>query len=982
MKNSFFFTSLVGFCLLLAACNDKPHTDVAVIRIFPDSVLTDASGHRLGINVDFFMDGGRFPQPRHSLAEALKTMEVKYLRYPGGEKSDLYLFSTPPYDKSNPTLARTGGLADYPGVITDGKKLNYDPLDFDEFIDVCRDIGAEPVIVVAADGYLLDVNQGESLSSREELLKHAAEWVRYANVKMKYGVRYWMIGNESWNANNMNSSAEIYARDVIDFSKAMKAVDSSILIIPNGSSEEFFKTVITKAGDHIDRLCVSNYGVYNFHRGYNTYRDTTQCLIWPALTAIKAMNDYATPEQLQRFKMIVAEFGSIDWQKYWNGTNDLGHAIVTFDMAGQLLTHPQIEFSCFWNTRWIENEKEPPVDHDALDKDGNINPTGFALAIWGKFPPKKMVAVSQVTDNNTFSPVVAYSGYDPDAGTLQVYLINKQEKPVAARLEIPGYQTVSIEQAWEYVGNSPEDPLPVWQERPMTDSFKVIDFKGLSITVLIMKMERKTCTYYVDPVSGNDTNTGMSPTKAYRSLEKLRSLALHPGDSILLKSGAVFTEPFYLSCKGDSLKPVIVGKYGGSARPHIRMDASVLRAVHIFNSEHIVVRDLEISNRGAEPVVGLNGLLVELVNYGTARNITLDNLFVHDVLGNLDKENKGGGNAILLSNFRDEKTDSLRSRFDGLVVQNCLIRNCQRNGIMMWGIWPRRLWYPSLNVIIRNNTIEGVPGDGIVPVGCESPLVEYNVMKNCPATLPPTEACDGIWPWSCDNAVVQYNIVSDHKSQVDGYGFDADWNCNHTVIQYNLSFNNDGGFLLICNSGGWPPDWSAGNTGTVIRYNISINDGLRNFIVEGKKDYFSPVIHLTGPTKNTRIENNLFYLYKKPAPEIDKTLITLDDWGGYADSTFIRKNFIFVEEPYLAINPTKTTRTLCEDNRYTGDLITPETGFSKYDGKFDQNMWQDPKDDNWDSLIAFIRGKTVTIGGKEVRVTDIIGYLGQKSTGK
>lgn len=39
-----------------------------------------------------------------------------------------------------------------------------------------------------------------------------------------------MIGNESWNKNNVNSTVDMYAQDVIDFSKAMKAVDSGILI--------------------------------------------------------------------------------------------------------------------------------------------------------------------------------------------------------------------------------------------------------------------------------------------------------------------------------------------------------------------------------------------------------------------------------------------------------------------------------------------------------------------------------------------------------------------------------------------------------------------------------------------------------------------------------------------------------------------------------------------------------------------------------
>jgi hypothetical protein len=222
-------------------------------------------------------------------------------------------------------------------------------------------------------------------------------------------------------------------------------------------------------------------------------------------------------------------------------------------------------------------------------------------------------------------------------------------------------------------------------------------------------------------------------------------------------------------------------------------------------------------------------------------------------------------------------------------------------------------------------------------------------MKNCPFSLPPSEACDGIWPWSCDNAVIQYNIVCDHKSVVDGYGFDSDWNSTHSLFQYNLSYNNDGGFLLLCNSGGWSRDWSFGNEGTIVRYNVSINDGIRNYIPGDKKDYFSPVIHITGPTLNSRIEKNLFYIYKKTNPKTDKTIVTIDDWSGYADSTFFLNNFIYVEEPNLAINPTKSTHNFYENNQYIGDLKIPLHGFRKYEGSFNETMWKDAEDRNWET---------------------------------
>ncbi len=481
------FTLIPGLiisCFLLNSCDNKEDKDISCIKIYPDTLINYVSNRPVGINLNFFMDGGRFPVPEHTVTEALAKMGVRYLRYPGGEKSDLYLFSVPPYEESHPTLARTAGLRDYPGVISEENDFTYDPLDFDEYMVICRSLNAEPVVTVAADNYLLDVDKGEKVSSREDLIRNAVEWVRYANIKKKYGIRYWMIGNESWNNNNPNSTAGIYAHDVIDFSIAMKAVDPSILIIPNGDSDEFFKSVITHAGDYIDRICVSNYGVYDFINGYDTYRDSTKNLIWPAMTAIGAMQKYATAEQKGRLKVIVSEFGSIDWAGYWEGSNDIGHAIVTFDMAGQLLLQPQIEFSCFWNTRWIENESKPGTDHDALDKEGNINPTGQSLMIWNKFSGDQMIKAEGIRG------VIAYSGFSPDEGKLFVYLVNKTEKPETVQLNIENFRSVSLINAWEYFGLTSDDMHPVWQAKEPGRRAEIVDLKGLSITVLEMKIRR------------------------------------------------------------------------------------------------------------------------------------------------------------------------------------------------------------------------------------------------------------------------------------------------------------------------------------------------------------------------------------------------------------------------------------------------------------------------------------------------------------
>lgn len=89
-----------------------------IIAIYPDSVISDVSHHPVGINLNYFMDDRRYKNSQRSTTQALKAMGIKYLRYPGGNKSDLNLFSIPPYEKSIPTLARKGkgAVDDYANI--------------------------------------------------------------------------------------------------------------------------------------------------------------------------------------------------------------------------------------------------------------------------------------------------------------------------------------------------------------------------------------------------------------------------------------------------------------------------------------------------------------------------------------------------------------------------------------------------------------------------------------------------------------------------------------------------------------------------------------------------------------------------------------------------------------------------------------------------------------------------------------------------
>ncbi|WP_327587607.1 cellulose binding domain-containing protein [Nonomuraea sp. NBC_00507] len=172
-------------------------------------------------------------------ADLLKDMGTKVLRYPGGSYSDIYHWA----DHTAP-----GG---YVAPNTD----------FDTFMSGVHRTGAQAMVTA---------NYGTGTA------EEAAAWVRHANVTKGYGIKYWEIGNENygnghygsaWEADNhADKSPAEYARHVVAYSDAMKAVDPTIKIgavlttsanwpdglVGEGDAGTWNKVVLSMAGPKID----------------------------------------------------------------------------------------------------------------------------------------------------------------------------------------------------------------------------------------------------------------------------------------------------------------------------------------------------------------------------------------------------------------------------------------------------------------------------------------------------------------------------------------------------------------------------------------------------------------------------------------------------------------------------------------------------------------------------------------------------------
>ena len=176
-----------------------------------------------------------------------------------------------------------------------------------------------------------------------------------------------------------------------------------------------------------------------------------------------------------------------------------------------------------------------------------------------------------------------------------------------------------------------------------------------------------------------------------------------------------------------------------------------------------------------------------------------------------------------------------------------------------------------------------------------------------------------IWPWAADNTVIQYNEVTRTGDIGDGEAYDSDYYCDGTIIQYNYSHNNPGGFLRICNG-----DPGAGhyNRNTVVRYNISENDG----------DHDDAVIDLWKRLDNCRVYGNTI---RVPGGKGKRVLVGSNKHGGGEGGT----NYWY-ENTWIVENGTTGRFQIGDgssnrwwDNNYAGDFQTGQLinwGFWKW----------------------------------------------------
>lgn len=336
-----------------------------------------------------------------------------------------------------------------------------------------------------------------------------------------------------------------------------------------------------------------------------------------------------------------------------------------------------------------------------------------------------------------------------------------------------------------------------------------------------------------------------------------------------------------------------------------RSEGRTNATVVLQNGSHWVIQDLEVTNAipNGQRRDQMKGVLVEATSGGVFENIVLRRLHVHHVSGGWDRRGCG----ILARASGDQEDGSaLKSRFDGLLIEDCYVHDISFYGIMVSG-WENRFrderWFPSTEVVVRNNFTHDTGGDSIVVISCDKPLIEHNEGHRCAIGQSnggePHAA--GMWPHSSDGTVMRYNKVVGIDAKKDGQAFNVDINCRNTLIEYNWSERNKSGFLLVCSPNRDVP----GTSGITVRNNVSMDDGA-----------YKGTFKFVPDVRDVTIENNAFINRSQE----DRELMHCwkPEWDDVWTLTVLFRNNVFSTPGKLVSQPADFVNPTFKHNTYSG----------------------------------------------------------------
>lgn len=452
--------TLTGLGMLFLCSSGWAQEKILVKADF--SSIGDEASQKVGLGVNHFSDA---PEIGDSLAD----LNVKCLRY-ATNGHVLFDSRTPEAFQvavSDFNLWHVKGFSD-------GKRW-FGKLSFDDFIALCRKVNAEPCMVVAVDAIVYEGSADHV--DPQTVLDSAVDWVRYANVTRKYGVRYWEIGNEndlSGQGKAAEWSASKYASTVVQFSKAMKAVDPTIQIGANGmrvgNTDTWWDEVLPIAADELDFLITHQ---YSWIASYDQWRVDPYRYDYNITDAAAAIKRHGL-----NLPILVTEISGFNPAK--KQPHSAWKAFHSFEVIGQALSHREVDSIFVWTAKWF-GANDMSTDVNVLTDKNELTPLGQALKIWAQTGQVSVHECPNASGTRSW----AVRG---DAGQNVVYVLNKAAHAAQVTVALDGLPPgTSAAPSVIYTAASPDatkiDESPLEVKSPAAGGM-VIDLPPMSLAML------------------------------------------------------------------------------------------------------------------------------------------------------------------------------------------------------------------------------------------------------------------------------------------------------------------------------------------------------------------------------------------------------------------------------------------------------------------------------------------------------------------
>jgi putative cofactor-binding repeat protein len=244
-----------------------------------------------------------------------------------------------------------------------------------------------------------------------------------------------------------------------------------------------------------------------------------------------------------------------------------------------------------------------------------------------------------------------------------------------------------------------------------------------SVAVLLMPAAATACPghdvtgtmYFVSP-TGSDTNSGTSPANAWRTVAKVNSAPLNPGDAVMFKGGATFSDTYLgPSRSGTASARIVYASYGPGR-------ASLPQGIYLNSVNGLAFEDLAISG----PAAGL-----QASGSGTgASNITIDGLSISNVGIGIQSAHASDTNWIIRNNTISQTGDSgmilLGSTFS---VTGNQITDTGTNTAITYG--KHGIYLKASGATVTGNTIRRFASNG-VSARYRNSVVDNNTISNGP----------------------------------------------------------------------------------------------------------------------------------------------------------------------------------------------------------------------------------------------------------